>query len=55
MKHETVTCPACGRDVDVAAAAEKGREDETSPLTRPHCGAGFDRRGKLRREAAIGP
>ncbi len=36
-------------------AAQKGEEDEHAPLTCPTCGAGFDRKGNLVHDPAIGP
>ena len=51
----TIRCPACGQVVEVATASAKGEADETSPLTCPTCGAGFDREGNLVHDAAIGP
>jgi hypothetical protein len=52
---EMLTCPACGQQVSLADAREKGEGDEASPLTCPTCGAGFDREGNLTHEPAIGP
>jgi hypothetical protein len=52
---ETITCPACGAEVEATTAEKQARNDEASPLTCPTCGAGFDREGNLRHEAAIGP
>ena len=54
-EERTLRCPACGAEVTLAAAAEKGRQDEAAPYTCPTCGAGFDDDGNLVHEPAVGP
>jgi endogenous inhibitor of DNA gyrase (YacG/DUF329 family) len=55
MGVQIVECPACGREVPVLDAEERGQQDEDAPLSCPTCGAGFDRDGNLRHEPRIGP
>ena len=55
MEKRTIRCPGCGMEVEVDEAEEMAEQDESSPLTCPTCGAGFDRAGNLRQEPAIGP
>jgi predicted RNA-binding Zn-ribbon protein involved in translation (DUF1610 family) len=54
-RTSTLRCPACGQEVAIEEAREKAKHDDAAPLTCPTCGAGFDREGNLRHEAAIGP
>ena len=56
MTTETVRCPACGAEVELQEAQRRGEElDEHAQLSCPTCGAGFDRRGNVQHEPAIGP
>jgi endogenous inhibitor of DNA gyrase (YacG/DUF329 family) len=55
MAVQSVECPACGHQVPLPDAEERGDQDELAPLSCPTCGAGFDREGNLRHEPAIGP
>ena len=52
---ETIRCPGCGAEVDLEEARERARDDPQARLTCPTCGAGFDERGELQHEPAIGP